>query len=191
MNDKVIVITREGKAISLAEWQRIYDLPVGSSRIGEFFYLTEPRFEKDIALYGRLIVNELLIRLLDAIRKASNHPLTINAFNRDSKKQQELKALGFRAATHSPHLVSEIDGMITGACAADIDTLSKDDTKKLVKRIQEVSSIVKIKCRIGFKQYMDDGDTFVHVDVCPEYYAYGKPWHHLEHPEVWELTNTW
>lgn len=182
MNDKVKVVTRDGETISLEAWQKMYNLPLGSSRIGEFFYLSEYRFKKDIELYGELVVNELLIRLLDAIRKASNHPLIINSFNRSAEKQEQLKKDGARAATTSPHVVK---------LAADIDTLSKDDTLKLVKRIREVADIVKIKCRIGYRQYMEDGNTFVHIDVCPEYFAYGKPWHDQPHPEVWELTNEW
>lgn len=191
MNDKVKVITREGKQISLEQWQEIYGLPVGSNRIGKFFYLSEERFQLDIDLYGELIVNELLIRLLDAVRKASAHPLTLNSFNRSDAKQESLRKSGARAATTSPHVVRKDGEEITGATAGDIDTLSADDSRKLAKRIREVSEIVNIKCRIGYKQYIDDGSTFVHVDVCPEYYAEGKPWHHLPHPPVWELTNTW
>lgn len=182
MNDKVKVITRAGAQVSLEEWQRMYNLPVGGNRIGEFFYLSEERFVKDIELYHELIVNELLIRLLDAVRKASNHPLNLNSFNRTEEHQKYLRDHGYRAATTSPHVVK---------LAADIDTLSQQDTYRLVKRIQEVSDIIKIKCRIGYKQYLADGNTFVHVDVCPEYYAHGKPWHDQPHPEVWELTNTW
>jgi hypothetical protein len=60
-----------------------------------------------------------------------------------------------------------------------------------VKKIQEVASIVNIKVRIGYNQYLEAGQTFVHVDVCPEYYAPGKPWHALEHPAVWEKQITW
>lgn len=182
MNDKVKVITREGKEISLEEWQRLYNLPPGSNRIGEFFYLSEHRFKQDIELYGELIVNEMLIRLLDGIRKAGNHPIYLNSFNRSEEKQAEFRKMSSRFATTSPHVVK---------LAADIDTLSKEDTGKLVKRIREVSNILKIKCRIGWKGYMEDGNTFVHVDVCPEYYAPGKPWHDQPHPAVWELTNEW
>jgi hypothetical protein len=113
MNEKVKVITRDGKEISLEEWQKLYDLPIGSSRIGEFFYLTEARFQKDIALYGKLIVNEMLIRLLDALRKASNHPLILNSFNRSEAHQLELKEKGFKAATTSPHVVKLAADILT------------------------------------------------------------------------------
>lgn len=191
MNDKVIVITRDGNQISLEEWQRQYGLPVRSNRIGEFFYLSEWRFAKDIQLFGELIVNEQLIRLLDEIRKACGQPLYINSFNRTEAKQEELRQSGARAATFSPHVVRKANGTITGATAADIDTHSEAGTRRLVKCIQEVSAQTGIRCRIGYEQYLAEGSTFVHVDVCPEYYAPGKPWHNEEHPPVWELTNTW
>lgn len=181
MTDKVKVITREGKEITLQEWQKIYGLPEGN-RIGKFFYLSELRFKRDIELYGELVVNELLIRLLDAVRQASSHPLIINSFNRSEEHQKELKAQGFKAATTSPHVVK---------LAADIDTLSENETNALVKRILEVADIVKIKIRVGYKQYLKAGQTFVHVDVCPEYYAKGKPWHDQDHPDVWEKEITW
>jgi hypothetical protein len=191
MNEKVKVITREGTVISLEAWQKLYNLPVGGSRIGEFFYLTEARFKKDLELYGELIVNELLIRFLDALRKASNNPVDLNSFNRSQEHQEELTKEGFRTATFSPHVVRKTGSVISGACAADIDTTSDEESFALVKRIKEVSSIVKIKVRIGYKQYMQAKQTFVHVDVCPEYYAPYKPWHSLPHPRVWEMEITW
>lgn len=182
MTENVKVITRDGKEITLLQWQKIYGLPEGTGRIGKFFYLTEFRFKKDLEQFGELVVNELLIRLLDAVRQASSHPLFINSFNRSEAYQEELKERGFRTATVSPHVVK---------LAADIDTLSEDDTTALVKRIHEVAGIVKIKVRIGYKQYLEAGQTFVHVDVCPEYYAKGKPWHDRPHPDVWEKEITW
>jgi hypothetical protein len=182
MNDKVIVITREGKEISLEAWQKTYNLQPGSSRIGEYFYLTESRFKQDLDLYGKLVVNELLIRLLDAIRKASDHPLTINSFNRDEAHQAQLRSEGYRAATTSPHVAK---------MAADIDTLSFDDSRKLAKKIREVADIVKIKVRVGVEQYIQAGQTFVHIDVCPEYYAHGRPFHGQPHPAVWEKEIIW
>ena len=195
MIDKVIVITREGKQISLTEWQKLYNLTPGSHRIGEFFWLQEDRFKKDIEMYGELIVNEMLIRFLDGLRKASNHPINLNAFNRSEQHQQNLKAKGFRAAEVSPHVVRRVktanEVLIHGAVAGDVDTLSKDDTYALVKTAKEVSSILKIKVRMGYEDYLKDGSTFVHFDTCPEYYAPGKPWHHLPHPAAWEKVITW
>lgn len=191
MNDKVKVVTREGKVISLEHWQRTYGLPVGSVRIGHFFYLTETRFQKDLQLYGILVVNELLIRFLDALRKASQHPITLNSFNRSRSHQAELRDRGFRAAKDSPHVVDVIGDEIFGGLAADIDTLSEQETRAMAKRCREVSSIINIKIRIGYEQYLSIGDTFVHIDVCPEFYAPGKPWHTRPHPEVWEKEITW
>lgn len=190
--ENVIIITKAGTRITLAEWQRIYGLPEGSTRIGKCFYLTESRFQQDMKLYRQLIVNEQLIRFLDALRQATQKPITLNAFNRSADHQRELKEQGYKTATVSPHVVKvEQDGTITAACAADIDTLSEEQTRALVKTIKEVSQITGIKVRIGYEQYLAIGQTFVHVDVCPEYYAPGKPWSHYIHPPAWEVTITW
>lgn len=191
MDQSVIIITREGKQISLSDWQKSYGLEQSKTRIGQFFYLTEPRFKKDLELFNLLVVNELLIRFLDALRKASGHPLTINSFNRSTEKQQELKAAGFRTAETSPHVVVIEGDKITGGCATDIDTLSDEDTNKLVKIIKQVSEITGIKVRIGYKQYQQAKQTFVHIDVCPEFYASGKPWNAHPHPAVWEKQIEW
>lgn len=194
INDKVKISTREGKIISLDEWQRLYNLPVGSTRIGQFFYLTEHPFTRDLNLFGELIVNELLIRFLDAVRKATNNPQVINSFNRSKAYQQELKDKGFRTAEFSPHEVTHWDdGRITGATAADVDTLSEKKTRDLVETCKVVSQITGIKVRLGFEQYLmaKPQQTFVHIDVCPEYYATGKPWHNVPHPQAWEKEITW
>jgi len=182
MRDKVKVILRDGSEVTLAEWQKIYGLPVDSDKIGRHFSITETRFIQDITTYGELIVNELLMMVLDALREAVNKPIRINSFNRSEEHQKDLKKRGFKTAAHSPHVAK---------MAADVDTDSEEQTREWVKFVKQVASILNIKVRIGFEQYLKAGQTFIHIDVCPEYFAPGRPYHTINHPHVWELVITW
>lgn len=202
MMDKVKVMTRDGSMISLEAWQLLYDLEPGSAQIGKYFRLNEGKFMRDLVDYGELIVNELLMRVMDAFREAVKHPAKVNAFNRDEKKQAQLINGGFRAASTSPHVVK---------LASDIDTPGVDDLRELhptwgpkrlwdacvrinyseASTMRQVANLENIKVRIGHKQYLQDGNTFIHLDVCPEYYAPGRPFHHHPHPEVWEKQINW
>jgi hypothetical protein len=179
---KVIVVTREDKQISLEEWQEKYGLLMNSAQIGRNFSYKESKFQEDIKNYGVLYVNELLIRVLDAARDKWGKPLIVNSFNRNAEKQAELKAQGLKAATYSPHVVY---------LAADIDTKTPEESRKLAKVIRAAAESIGIKVRLGFEQYIAAGQTFVHVDVCPEYYAKGKPRAKQEHPTAWESPINW
>jgi hypothetical protein len=182
MVDKVKVILKDGRTVRLSDWQMMYGLAPYSNNIGRFFSLSEDRFKNDLTAYGELIVSELLIRVLDAYREAVGYPVTINSFNRSEEHQKDLKTRGFKAATHSPHVVK---------LAADIETKTEKETREGVKILKQVSDILKIKIRIGFEQYLKAGQTFIHVDVCPEYYSKGKPFCHEPHPAPWERPTTW
>lgn len=182
MTDKVKIVLRDGSSVSLDDWQKKYGLHVGSDNIGKHFSLDEDRFKADIKLYGELVVNELLITVLDAFREEVGVPVTLNSFNRDIAHQLELKKKGFKAATTSPHVVK---------MAADIDTKSPEQTREWVKVLLEVGRKLGISIRVGYEQYLAAGQTFIHVDVCPEYYGKGKPFSKHQHPPVWESKITW
>ena len=182
MTDKVKVVLRDGSEVSLADWQKIYGLTVGSDQIGKYFSLNEARFKSDIALYGELVVNELLMRVIDAFREEVGVPVTLNSFNRDIAHQLELKKKGFKTATTSPHVVK---------MAADIDTTSAKQTEEWVKVLLEVGNKLNITIRLGYDQYLAAGQTFIHVDVCPEYYGKGKPFFKQQHPLAWASKITW
>lgn len=209
MSEKVKVMLRDGSMVPLSNWQERYGLTLNSNQIGKYFSVSESRFQRDIVDYGELVVNEFLIRVLDGYRQAIGHPVIINSFNRNEVKQAQLRKGGFRAALHSPHVVK---------LAADVDTPGYLDLaqkhgynavlrtaeleKQLVKEaaqinyesaitMKQVANALNIKVRIGHKQYLKVGQTFIHVDVCPEYYAPGKPFHHIDHPLAWEEQITW
>lgn len=172
----VHVITYEDQLISLGEWQGLYDL--SGDQIGKYFRLRERRFSLDLELYGALHVCEPLMYVMDLTRKRWGRPIIVNSFNRNEAKQAELRAAGLRAAVTSPHVVY---------LAADLDTTSKEETRELAHTLLQAARDLKIKVRIGYTQYLAEGSTFVHVDVCPEYYAPGSPRHEQPHPSAWEI----
>lgn len=174
----VIVTTKEGTEISLKDWQHKYGLPENSTKIGKYFSTTERKFAQDLQDYGKLVVNELLMKVLDRFREKLKKPVSINSFNRSAEKQAELTAAGFKTAKFSPHEVF---------LAADIDTSSALESRMYRSLLEGVSKELGIKIRIGCEQYIKVGQSFVHVDVCPEYYAKGKPFHGKPHPEAWEI----
>ncbi|HTF21011.1 MAG TPA: hypothetical protein VK658_23210, partial [Chryseolinea sp.] len=147
--------------------------------------------------------------VLDGYRQAIGQPVFLNSFNRNEAKQAQLKKAGFKAASKSPHVVK---------LAADVDTpglneiihkrgynavvmtpeLQKEARLEMMRinydsaiTMKQVAAALQIKVRIGHKQYLEIGQTFIHVDVCPEYYAPGKPFHKLGHPLAWEESITW
>lgn len=178
MNVKVIL--KDGTEVTMARWQEIYG--IANEHIGRNFQLTESRFKTDLALYGELVVNELLMRVLDSFRESVGVPVTINSFNRSQEKQDELTAEGFKTAKVSPHVAK---------MAADIDTKTVEQTREWAKRLKVVGKLLGIKVRVGSEQYIKAGMTFVHVDVCPEFYAPDKPFHGTPHPIQWEREISW
>ena len=182
MKSPVKIVTVHGSEIPLEKWQQIYGLEVGSDEIGRFFKATEPKFAEDIQRYSELVVNELLMRVLDHFRATIKQPIVINSFNRDEKKQHELQAAGFKTATASPHVVK---------MAADIDTASAEQSREWATIMQSCAVELGIRVRIGVEQYIKKGQTFIHVDVCPEYYGKSKPFNKQFHPVQWERVTTW
>ena len=182
MRDFVTATLRDGSQVTLGEWQKIYGLPRDSDKIGRHFSITEPQFRDELSLYKRLVVNEPLMVVLDALREAVGVPIQINSFNRTQAHQDALKKRGFKTAGTSPHVA---------LMAADIDTRTEAQTREWVKILLQVSALLNIKVRLGFQQYLKAGQTFIHLDVCPEYFAPGKPFYNRDHPLAWELTLTW
>jgi hypothetical protein len=202
MIDKVTVILRDGSQCSLYDWQKLYGLTPYSNAIGKHYSLNEPRFQKDIQLFGKLFVNELLMRVMDRYRDKINQAVTLNSFNRNAAYQKRLTDQGFRTAAVSPHEVF---------MAADADTPGVDELKKLrpsaaeddlwqlavkvnrdhARIAREAGTDLGLKVRIGNEEYLRAYQTFIHLDVCPEYYAPGKPFHSKPHPKQWELDLSW
>lgn len=179
---KVFILKADGTERVLSDWQHEKGYEVGSARIAKHFWFTESKFMEDIQNYGKLVVCEPLMLVADKYRDLKAAPVRVNSFNRSKEKQQQLKNDGFKAASVSPHEFF---------VAMDVDTDTEQETRLNAAMIREAAKQLGIKVRIGFEQYLKDNMTFIHFDVCPEYFAPNKPWNHLKHPPQWEVENQW
>lgn len=174
MNAKIILLN--GKRVNLQVWQGMYGLTVGSSDIGRFITIGEP------CVRDGLEISECIIRFFDCLRAKWGKPLYINSLDRTSQEQKEMQKTNPNAATYSPHVVK---------LAIDIDTNSKEETFDLLELVDEVAEMLGYHIRIGWKSYMERGNTFIHIDVCPMYFAKGKFWNKQPHPKQWESIIEW
>lgn len=197
MREKIRILTLGGDYITLDEWQKKYGLLVGSAKIGKYFSYDESRFMRDIKEFGGLVVAEPHMIVADKARELWGRPLSFSSYNRDQAKQDELRAepgAGHLRAATSPHVVK---------LAGDFDFKTVAEVKAFVPVLRQAAKDVHVKIRIGYMEYLqksadvfastgqEDTWTFCHADVCPEYYAPGKPWHNQPHPKVWEIETSW
>jgi hypothetical protein len=202
MIEKVRVILRDGSETSLPEWQKLYGLKPYSNEIGKYFSLSEYRFQRDLELFGELVVNELLIRVLDRYREKLNQPVKLNSFNRNATHQQTLTAQGLRTAKYSPHEVflaadpdtpgiEDLRKTRTKATPAELWDLAVKINRDHARIAREAGQELGIRVRVGNEQYLREKQTFIHIDVCPEYFAPGRVWHNKKHPVQWESALSW
>jgi len=151
-------------------------------KIGKYFSINESRFQEDIRLYDKVVICDLLFKVLNRYRDLKGVSVNLNSLNRDRKKQEQLLKEGFRAAKISPHEFF---------LAADVDTKDAADTLKSVPIMRQAAKDLGIKIRIGWQDYMKVGQSFIHVDVCPEYFGKGKVWNNLSHPIQWQSSLEW
>jgi hypothetical protein len=180
MEDRIKFLMPDGTLLPFAIYQQTYGLK--GKQIAKYFWYTEPKFMQDLQDYGELIVCHLLMQVMDRYRELKKKPVNINAFNRDKAKQQRLHDQGFKTAKDSPHVEK---------MACDSDTVSEKDTYDSVKLILQAAKELGIKVRIGYKQYLAAGQTFIHLDTCAEYFGKGKPFHNKPHPLAWERESIW
>lgn len=178
----ITVILKSGQIITLPEWQKVRGYT--DTQIGRYFSYTEPRFAKDLQLYGKLVLNEMLMDLLDRYRELLGEPVYLNSFNRNQEKQDQLHKDGHKAATVSPHV---------HFMAADCPAMSIPDVHKKVELFRQAAKDLNMAIRIGYRTYYTGKpvSTFVHVDVCPEFFAPGKPYNGQKHPWEWEVVCEW
>lgn len=207
---KVIILTLDGRHITLNEWQKLYGLPIGSDLVGKYFSYKETRFIEDITLYGVVIIAEPLIIVLDEYRHITGVPAILSSLNRNDAKQLELLKLeeeeNARRKKLDPSykpdkLRAEISPHVF-KLAADVDVKNKAQVLARVPAMRLAARNKNIRIRIGYMAYLKKHDelaaegkpdqwTFIHVDVCPMYFGPGGVWHKDPHPKVWEIQNEW
>lgn len=161
-----------GVLVDLKDFQEVYNIT--SNQVGIHFNLSE--FPEEF------VFSEQLIRLVDVARRIYGKPIKINSSFRTQNKQDELRKEGYRAATFSPHCV----GM-----AWDLDTKTVSETLELVNALKLAATYLNYQIRLGYKEYMKDYMTFVHVDVCPMFYGNGMALNDVQHPFQWETQMEW
>jgi len=181
-NEKVFILKPDGNRVPLIQWQEERGYEIGGARISKHFWFTESKFMQDLQDYGELIVCELLMQVADKYRDLKAAAVHVNSFNRNRDKQKQLLKDGFKAAAFSPHEF---------CLAIDVDTTTEEETRLNAAMVREAAKQLGIKVRIGFEQYLKQKNTFIHFDVCPEYFAPGAVWHHIKHPKQWEIENQW
>lgn len=129
-----------------------------------------------------------ILSVFETLRsRTGNSPLRINSGYRSNARQAELRAyytnIGQpdRAAAISPHTV----GM-----ALDIGADTREQLGNMVQVLRDMRTHSR-RLRIGWRQYLEAGDIFVHVDCCPLYYGQGMTWHAQAHPAAWETESEW
>lgn len=180
LSDKVFGLLNDGREIPLPEWQFINGL--SGAQIGRHFYYTESKFLENIQDYGKLVVSAQLMAVADKYRDMKGMPVRVNSFNRSRSKQEQLLKDGYKAAQVSPHEYF---------LAMDVDTDTEHETRLNAAMIREAAKQLGIKVRIGFEQYLKAKQTFIHFDVCPEFFGKEGVWYSKPHPKQWENEITW
>jgi len=177
--DSIIIVKSDLTEITLKEWQKEYGL--SGTQIGKHYSYMERTFRRNIEDYGSLVVYADLMRVLDAYREISGKPCRVASFNRSEAKQEDLRRRGYKAAKTSPHVAK---------MAADVDLLTEAEVREAVAHMHMAAAQTGVKCRFGWRTYLPK-QTFVHLDVCPEYYGKGGLLSHTPHPKVWEAEIEW
>lgn len=137
--------------IPLAEWQKTNGL--NSDHISNHIVIGI-----DNVLCDReIILSRTLIDVFESLREQFGKPIKINSGYRTQKKQEELKAEGYRAAVTSPHV---------RGYALDIDYTTNEELVRILRILRPIPGI-----RIGWRDYKNAGQTFVHLDVAPAAFA--------------------
>lgn len=192
MKYEAIIVQTDGNLLSLDQWQKFYNLKTNSNELANYFSIGETNRFGQIVIKNRLIVAEPLLSLLDEYRRLKAKPVVLNSFDRSKSEQQILiDNPKYSAAKNSPH-VYDSNGLIILPCmASDIDTLSKRDTFDSVRILEQAADKLGYEIRIGFKKYLLKGQTFIHVDVTPEYFGKNKVYENADCPWQWRKSLRW
>jgi hypothetical protein len=166
---KRFILLGNGKLISLADWQNLYE--IGTNNVGKFFSLRENKFN------GSFIIAAPLIEVLDEFRQLLGKPVIVTSLFRTIAFQRSLQGTNNQAAGISPHC---------GGFAADIAGYGEADCQEKAKILQGILA----KKDIRF--YVSRQRNFLHIDVCPMFIGNDKPFVHLmtSIPQ-WANKGTW
>jgi hypothetical protein len=182
------IILRNGTLISLAEWQQQNNLPPDKAM---------PDFSvRELGLYKvNALMAEQVLLILQETRNIRGKSTKINEGFRSPAEARSLHdryAAMMRAGTlNARKNPASLNSPHSHGMAADIDETSPEKVRKLEADIRSAAARLNFSIRIGIRQYLGAGMTFVHFDVCPEFFAQGKPFYQRPHPAAWRNPITW
>jgi len=149
------VLLKNGDIVELSEWQKANGQKEN--------WLSYRLAVNEVADKRHLLVSEYLIEVFEKIRTLWGKPLIINSGYRTEAHQVKLvEDPRYKAAISSPHC---------RGYALDIDTKSKAETLELLDCIRSLDIDF---IRIGWENYLNAGQTFIHIDIAPFYHGYGR-----------------
>lgn len=140
---------------------KIDDAKLDGKRLAPHIYINEIDDE------GNFIIAEKLVEVFEEIRNRIGAQLLITSGYRSPEKQKRLreyytsKGMPNHASVRSPHS----EGM-----ALDISCNDKAAVGNLMAVVKDIRDHGKPYIRIGWKQYLEEGCHFVHIDVCPFFF---------------------
>lgn len=168
------IILENGQVIDLATWQEGRGLP--ADKLSKNFQVAEFVDVND----GSLLISEVLIDFLQVLRDKTGTPVKVSYKGgyRTESTQKGMQATNSNAATNSPH----VKGM-----AGDVDRPTIKSTREFAKLALETAKEIGIGIRVGYLDYLSKGQSFVHIDVCPEYYGMDGPYVPSKFPAAWSI----
>lgn len=170
----------------------IIDYTMCGSACDQEQHLLSPHVHYDeIDCAGDFIISERILKVFEDIRHANgDRPILINSGYRSAEKQDRLRdyytSIGKKqhTAVKSPH---------TYGLALDLNTNNTvADTDRLLEIIRKVRDEKHPYLRIGWQQYRNEGDNFIHIDVAPFFYGpNGACASDQSAPEWWRTPSEW
>lgn len=172
------ILKKDGSVIELRKWQyEVYPALTASNKVSPHLSIKELSFQNEFEM------SELTIDVFEIIREKWGNPLAINAAWRTKEHQADLRKRGYRAAMISPHEYGY---------ALDLDTTSPAETMQLLKVIRAVKNYYCPFIRIGWEDYLKDGNTFIHFDIAPFYHRpEGIFYDTKKYPVQWQTAGEW
>ena len=165
------IILANGELILLEDWKKRNK----NTGLAEFFSIREFPFNRK-----EWILHEDLFMIIDELRRRAHKHIRINSAYRTFSEQKRLLDNGnYKAAKVSPH---------TYGLAVDIDTVNYSETLHYVELLKKICSDAHIQYRIGYRTYHKIGQSFVHIDICPNLFCKGKVWEEYTNiPSPWKI----
>jgi len=137
--------------VPLDEWQKQQGIPANRISQHVIMGVDNVMCGDDVILSGQLI------RVFEGLRAKLGKPIRITSGYRSQTKQDQLRAGGYRAAVTSPHV---------RGYALDLAYDGETDMIRMLAILRDEPGI-----RIGWKEYRNAGQSFIHIDVAPLAYA--------------------